>query len=409
MKIKSTDKKGSYFLDRFILNIWKSIFYKILSMINIGSLKITCVDGNIRYFGNYPENSEEIQINDTRFYKKVVLGGSMGLGEAYVEGFWSSSDLSNCLRILAANCSQFGNFQKGISFFKRIFNRFIHLLRINTRKNSLNNIRVHYDLSNEFYKTFLDSSMTYSSALYDGKPLSLEQAQDNKLNKIIDLSCIKEGDRVLEIGSGWGALAFKAHCIGTQIKTITLSKAQHQYVRELLVKNKVSDKFEVKIQDYRDESGIFDAVLSCEMIEAVGKEYLLGYFQKIKDVLKVNGRAVIQAITINDEDYSDYSNSCDWIQKYIFPGGHLPSMSAIKEHINCISDFKIIYTSSFGKDYAKTLACWKDRFEGSRDQVSALGFDVNFQRKWHYYFSYCIAGFENEMTNVHHIVIERTA
>ncbi len=409
MKTKLIDWGSVRFLDRCISCIWKSIFYKILKMINIGSLKIICIDGNIRYFGNASKQSEEIQINDIRFYRKVVLGGSMGLGEAYVEGFWSSPDLSNCLKLLAANCRQFGKFQKGISFLKRIFNRLIHLLRINTRKNSLNNIQAHYDLSNEFYKTFLDSSMTYSSAFYEGRSFTLDQAQDNKLNKIIDLSCIKEDDRVLEIGSGWGSLALKAHSKGTQIKTITLSKAQYQYVRGLLVKNEIDDKFEVKIQDYRDESGLYDAVLSCEMIEAVGKGYLTGYFQKIKDVLKVNGRAVIQAITISDEDYDEYSNSCDWIQKYIFPGGHLPSMSAIKSHIDSIPDFEIIYVSSFGKDYSKTLACWKNRFEESRDRVGSLGFDFNFQRKWQYYFSYCIAGFENEMTNVHHIVIKRTA
>ena len=250
--------------------------------------------------------------------------------------------------------------------------------------------------------------MSYSSAYYDGQLLNLEEAQLNKIRRILDLSDLQAGNRILEIGSGWGALAFEASDRQCSVKTITLSKAQHDYVVSKLKDRAQQGSVEVVLQDYRDETALYDNVISCEMIEAVGKEYLECYFKKIKEVLKKNGIAVLQAITIRDSDYKAYSRSCDWIQKNIFPGGHLPSLGIIQKHIDQIDGIEIKDVYSFGADYAKTLNCWDENFVKSSEEVEALGFDEKFQRKWRYYFSYCIAGFANNLIDVQHIVIQRT-
>ena len=384
------------YINRLFYKFWRYLFHIVFKRISIGSLSLHCVDGTRVVFG---ESNEiiDIQVKDINFYKKVLLGGSMGLGEAYVLGMWTTPNLNKCLTILAANCQGFGIFQKGLSIFKRIIDK----------KNSLKNIKEHYDLSNEFYATFLDESMTYSSALFLGNICTLEEAQINKINRIINLAQIEEGDSVLEIGSGWGSLARKVHAKCKSIKTITLSAEQYKYVCKLVDDKGLSDKIKVKLQDYREENGKYDKVISCEMIEAVGKEYLVSYFKKIRDSLKKGGLAVIQAITIRDEDYNDYSRSCDWIQKYIFPGGHLPSMSLIKNHVNEIDDLEICHTDYFGDDYSKTLELWKIKFEKSKNTILSLGFDEYFFRKWQYYFSYCKAGFDNGLINVGHIIIKR--
>ena len=191
------------------------------------------------------------------------------------------------------------------------------------------------------------------------------------------------------------------------MKTITLSQAQFDYVLQIIKTLDASAPIELKLQDYRDEAGLYDCVVSCEMIEAVGKEYLGCYFKKIRDVLKFKGKAVLQAITIRDEDYEDYANSCDWIQRYIFPGGHLPSIGQIRKELSQIDGIEIVEMYSFGGDYAKTLCCWQERFSEAKLSVEELGFDESFQRKWQYYFSYCIAGFLNKMIDVKHIVLER--
>ena len=387
--------------------LWQHLWSGVFKLIAVGSLKVTHADGSVAHYGQADADPVEMIIHEASFYRRVIFGGSMALGECYVEGLWASPDLSSCLSVLAANCRRFGRYQKGLSLIQSWINRLLHLFKQNTKKNSLNNIRAHYDLSNQFYQTFLDPSMTYSSAYYDSKPLSLEAAQRNKINRILDLLEIREGDALLEIGSGWGALALRALKRGASVKTITLSQAQFDYVREKIKTLDASAPIELKLQDYRDEMGLYDCVVSCEMIEAVGKEYLACYFQKIRDVLKFKGKAVLQAITIRDEDYEDYANSCDWIQRYIFPGGHLPSISQIRQELSQIDGIEIVEMHSFGGDYAKTLYCWQERFSEAKLSVEELGFDESFQRKWQYYFSYCIAGFLNKMIDVKHIVLER--
>lgn len=392
---------------RISLNIWKFTWSAVLKALSKGSLRVINSDGTVSSYGEKSEQPALMEIHDASFYRKVILGGSIALGEAYVEGLWSSPDLSKLLVVLSGNCEKFGFLQKGISFFSRLMNRGLHLLRRNSKKKSLSNIQAHYDLSNEFYKTFLDQTMTYSSALFEGQEMSLESAQINKIKRILDLSEIDSGNRILEIGSGWGALAIEAAQRGCSVKTITLSKEQFDLTQARISEAGLERSIEIHMQDYREEDGLYDAVLSCEMIEAVGQEYLEEYFKVIRKALKPKGRAVIQAITIRDQDYEDYARSCDWIQKHIFPGGHLPSMGIIEKHIANIPDFEITEVASFGQDYAKTLSLWQENFFKAKSEVSRLGFDEAFQRKWNYYFSYCIAGFTNQMIDVRHIVFER--
>jgi cyclopropane-fatty-acyl-phospholipid synthase len=389
-------------------NPWKKVWQSLLGTVTEGYLKVTYCDGSVAFYGKPSDSYAELIIHDKSFYSRVIFGGSVGLGETYVDHIWSSPDLSKLLIILGANVQKFGPYQKGLSLIHHWFNCVFHLLNKNNKKNSLSNIQAHYDLSNDFYKTFLDPSMSYSSAYYDGQLMDLEKAQLNKIRRILDLSELKSGSRILEIGSGWGALAFEAAQRECFVKTITLSKAQHDYVVANLKDRGLEGSVEVHLQDYRDEAALYDNVISCEMIEAVGKEYLECYFRKIKEVLKNNGLAVLQAITIRDSDYEAYSRSCDWIQKHIFPGGHLPSLGIIHKLIEQIDGIEIKNVYSFGADYAKTLNCWDDNFVQSSEQVKALGFDEKFQRKWRYYFSYCIAGFTNELIDVQHIVIQRT-
>lgn len=389
-------------------NLWKEVWRSILSTVTIGYLKVTHSDGSVAFYGKPSDSYAELVIHDDSFYSRVIFGGSIGLGEAYMNGIWSSPNLSQLLSLLAANVQKFGTYQKGLSFINHWFNRAFHFLRNNNKKNSVSNIQAHYDLSNDFYKTFLDPSMSYSSAYFDGKMLNLEEAQLNKISRILELSKLEKGSRILEIGSGWGGLALEASSRGCFVKTITLSQAQYDYVEEKVKQSKLEDSIEISLQDYRDETGLYDKVVSCEMIEAVGKEYLGCYFRKIKDVLKKNGIAVLQAITIHDSSYEDYSRSCDWIQKHIFPGGHLPSLGIIQKHIDQIKGIEIKNVYSFGKDYATTLNYWDENFVKSLGEVKDLGFDESFQRKWRYYFSYCIAGFSNQMIDVRHIVLQRT-
>ena len=389
--------------DRFWISIWDSA----LKLFKGGALKIIHLDGSSRIYGENSLDRAVLEIKDKSFYKKIILGGSVSFGEAYVEGLWTSPDLSKLLIALSKNCNQFGVLEKGASVLNQWFNIALHALRRNSKKKSLSNIQAHYDLSNDFYKLFLDESMTYSSALFENQSMSLEEAQVNKINRILDLAKVKEGDSILEIGSGWGSLAVEAAKRGCRVKTLTLSQEQHDLVQEKISQLGLGHLISVCMQDYRDESGMYDAVVSCEMIEAVGKEYLPTYFSLINKVLKPNARAVIQAISIRDSDYKAYSENCDWIQKHIFPGGHLPSIQTIKDILSQIEGFEISEIQSFGSDYAKTLGLWRDKFVQAESEIMQLGFDPEFQRKWYYYFTYCIAGFSNQMIDVNHITFEK--
>ena len=383
------------------------IFAWMLRNLSGGCLQITFPSGAHTIVGDFSYPLLKLQIKDPQFFNKAISGGSVGFGEAYVEGDWDTPDLSALLLLLAKNQKDLGRIGRGFSILAQQANRLYHRARRNTLEQSKENIQAHYDLSNDFYQTFLDPTMTYSSARFDSNEDSLEQAQLNKIDRMLDLAEVGEGDSILEIGSGWGALALRAAQRGCRVKTITLSEEQFAYAKALFEREGVSDCIEIVLEDYRIQAGQYDAVLSCEMIEAVGREYLDSYFKIISQSLKPKGRAVIQAITIPDERYESYSRNCDWIQKHIFPGGHLPSPGAIRSHVEAAGGAFVQSMHSFGYNYAETLRRWADRFNAAGDAVDALGFDATFRRKWNYYFSYCEAGFDADLIDVQHVVIEK--
>ncbi|MEE2988815.1 MAG: cyclopropane-fatty-acyl-phospholipid synthase family protein [Verrucomicrobiota bacterium] len=389
------------------LRLLERFFVWTLRNLHGGTLEITFPSGVRAFVGDRSFPLLQLKINKPNFFIKVLSGGSISFGEAYVEGDWSTHDLSGLLLLLAKNQKDLGRINRGFSILAKQANRIYHKARRNTTERSKKNIQAHYDLSNDFYQTFLDPSMTYSSALFQSLGDSLEQAQLNKIDRMLDLADVGEGDTILEIGSGWGALALRASRRGCRVKTITLSEEQFAYAKDLFEREGVSDRVEIVLEDYRIQTGQYDAVISCEMIEAVGREYLDNYFHIVSQSLKPKARAVIQAITIPDERYESYSRSCDWIQKHIFPGGHLPSPSAISEHLASAGEAAVIKMEAFGHDYAETLRRWSASFNAAKSSVDALGFDESFRRKWNYYFSYCEAGFDADLIEVQHIVIEK--
>jgi cyclopropane-fatty-acyl-phospholipid synthase len=384
------------------------LFLRALGNLNGGRLRIYFPSGACVTLGTASHAPIEMRIETPIFFRKVFSGGSIGLGEAYVAGHWRTPDLSGLLTLLAKNQNELGRVQYGFSIVAQKLNQFYHRARRNTVEQSRANIQEHYDLSNAFYQTFLDPTMTYSSARFRNECESLEQAQLNKIDRMLDLAGITAGDHVLEIGSGWGALALRAAQRGCSVKTITLSEEQFVYAKNSFEQAGVSKQVEITLQDYRTLNGQYDAVLSCEMIEAVGQEYLDSYFKVIRRSLKPGARAVLQGITIPDERYPRYCRSCDWIQKYIFPGGHLPSPRAIRSHVANSGGMNVLQMDSFGRDYAETLKRWATSFNSKLDTVHSLGFDEAFCRKWNYYLRYCEAGFKTDLIDVKHIVLQRT-
>ncbi len=389
------------------LHLMERVFAWMLRGLRYGSVQITFPSGAKKMVGDHGHPLLKLHIKDAAFFKKVISGGSVGFGEAYVDGNWETPDLSALLLLLAKNQKDLGRVRRGFSLLTQQANRLYHRARRNTLEKSKENIQAHYDLSNEFYQSFLDPTMTYSSALFGAPKESLHQAQLNKIDRMLDLAGVGEGDSVLEIGSGWGALALRAAQRGCRVKTITLSEEQFAYAEALFEREGVSDLVEIKLEDYRIQKGQYDAVLSCEMIEAVGREFLDSYFEVVSQSLKPGARAVIQAITIPDERYESYSRGCDWIQKHIFPGGHLPSPGAIRRHLANAGEASVVEMHAFGRDYAETLRRWAEAFNAAEASVDALGFDATFRRKWNYYFSYCEAGFDADLIDVQHVVIEQ--
>jgi cyclopropane-fatty-acyl-phospholipid synthase len=391
------------------LKLLERLFVKLIGNLRFGCLRIQFAEERVVVIGDSKLPIQDLKIENMRFFKCVLSSGSVGFGEAYMNGFWSTSDLSGLLLLLAKNKAKISRLHKGFSILTHYYNRASHLARSNTLLQSKQNIQAHYDLSNAFYKNFLDSTMTYSSGLFLKDSDSLQQAQINKIDRMLDLAAVKAGDSILEIGTGWGSLALRAAQRGCHVTTITLSEEQYLFAQNRFEEAGVAERIDLRLQDYRVLDGQFDAVLSCEMIEAVGKEYLSDYFRIVENTLKPDAKAVIQAITISDDRYETYSRGCDWIQKHIFPGGHLPSLGAIRSHVNTLNNLVVSRINSFGKDYAETLRRWSDRFNANKKQIQEIGFDAAFCRKWNYYLSYCEAGFDAALIDVNHVVLEKTS
>jgi len=385
------------------------IVFTQLNKISIGSLSLQ--DGKSRYtFGDQKNNKlhAEIFVHDPKFYRFVVFGGSIGSSEAFMSGYWSSPNLTNVIRIFAVNAHLTDELESKFNFLIRPFFRIVHYLNRNSQRNSKRNISAHYDLSNNFFKLFLDETMMYSSAIFKTKNQTLKAASLNKLDIICQKLNLKPTDHVVEIGSGWGGFAFfAAENYGCKVTTTTISQQQFSYTRNLINKKKLGKKITLLFEDYRNLEGKYDKLVSIEMIEAVGHHYYHEYFKKINTLLKPDGIALIQAITIRDQRYSKALQNVDFIQKYIFPGSCIPSIEIIQKNLTKETDMIISDLENINHHYAKTLNLWQKAFNKNHNKIIKLGFDERFIRMWNFYFSYCEGGFAERAINDLHILMSK--
>ena len=346
-------------------------------------------------------------IHDFRFVGRVMAGGDIGFGEGYIAKEWDSPNLSAVLQAFTSNWDHLTKLVQGNPLVS-IFNFIGHLLNGNSKQGSQRNIHAHYDLGNAFYSRWLDPSMTYSSAKFETPDQSLSAAQHNKYASLARSINLQADQSVLEIGCGWGGFAeFAAKEVGAKVTGITISQAQHDFAKKRLFEAGLADKADIQLIDYRDVKGAFDRVASIEMFEAVGEKYWPTYFNKIHDVLAPGGQAGLQIITIKDELFADYRSRADFIQKYIFPGGMLPSEKRLRQETDK-AGLEWRNSARFGQNYADTLVQWSERFQGAWDEIKPLGFDERFRRLWQFYLSYCEAGFRTERTNVIQLGLAKT-
>ena len=378
-----------------LFEISDKIVFSTLKNIEFGYLEVINHNGKLFKFGNPNDPLKaDIKIKNPNFTFNLIKGGSVGFAEAYMRNEFESKNLSDLIEVTARNIKQIHKFSglfdlPLINFFKNIFIK-------NTKNRSKENIAKHYDLGNEFFSLWLDKTLTYSSAIFDEKNKDLSDAQNNKYQKLIDLIKPSNGDKILEIGCGWGGFAeYLGKKYDVKLDCITISKKQFEYAKERIHRCGLNEKVNIKIKDYRDLKDKYNSIASIEMIEAVGQNYLESYFQTIKNNLSNNGKAAIQAITIDDSLFDRYKNKEDFIQKYIFPGGFLPNKNSINKYV---SDNGLTVKSyeSYADHYSNTLSLWRDEFNKKWDQIKNQGFDLTFKRMWEFYLCYCEAGFKSK-------------
>ena len=367
-----------------------------LNKISYGYLELTDYKGKKFFFGNKNSSlNAQIKINDPSFSLKILRGGSSSLGESYINSEFETNDLTSLIELSARNINvtyQFSGLLK-LPFIQRVLNK---LTNTNTKDRSKKNISAHYDLGNEFFSAWLDKSLTYSCGIFNSKDETLEKAQINKYNKLIDLIKPKPGSNLLEIGCGWGGFAEQvAKNYDIKLDCITISKRQFEFTKAKINRLGLNHKVNIKYLDYREVKKKYDNIVSIEMIEAVGEKYLSNYFQSIKENLITGGRVAIQSIVINDNLYDRYRSKEDFIQKFIFPGGFLPSLASLKK-ISSKSGLVIDSHKLYGEHYSNTLQKWRKSFLNSWDQISRQGFNISFKNMWHFYLSYCEAGFKSK-------------
>ncbi len=371
------------------------IVFKILSDIKVGYLEITNFQGQILRLGNPQDTLKaKLIIKKPNFTFDLIKGGSVGFAESYMRDEFETDNLSNLIEITARNISVVHKFSGLLDF--PIVNFFKNLLIKNTKNRSKKNIAKHYDLGNEFFSLWLDKTLTYSSGIFNETTKDLSDAQNNKYQKMIDLIKPNNGDKVLEIGCGWGGFAeYMGKKYDVKLDCITISKKQFEYAKKRIHKCGLNEKVNIEIKDYRDLKNKYNSIASIEMIEAVGQNYLESYFKTIKKNLSTDGRAAIQAITIDDNLFDRYKTKQDFIQKYIFPGGFLPSKNSLNKFVS-ENGLTIKSYDSYADHYASTLSIWKNEFNKKWDLIKKQGFDLTFKRMWEFYLSYCEAGFKSK-------------
>jgi cyclopropane-fatty-acyl-phospholipid synthase len=398
--------KQANWLDKRCRNLVLGVFSKF----TYGQLEV--VEGNEHSY--FPVSCSDvaikgkIHIHDVSVYRDFVKGGSIGAAEAFIEGKWSSPNLTNVIRLLAKAQQQTDSIESNKSWLNKFKNTITHWQNRNTQSGSKRNILAHYDLGNELYTRFLDPEMMYSSAIYPTETASLDEAQQFKLDTICQRLSLTKEDHLLEIGTGWGGLAIHAAThYGCKVTTTTISDAQFDYAKSRIDKLGLTEKITLLKKDYRELSGSYDKVVSIEMIEAVGYDFLPSFFKQCNDRLKEGGKLLIQSITIADQRFTHYKNNVDFIQRYIFPGGFLPSIKVLAEHLTEHSELVIESLDDIGLDYAKTLSHWRDNFLASWSTISTLGYDETFKRLWLYYLAYCEGAFLERSTSTVHLVARK--
>ncbi|WP_081933482.1 SAM-dependent methyltransferase [Shewanella mangrovi] len=382
----------------------RSVLFKALGGLANGA--ITLVEGAQQYhFGDkHADLRVTLTINDPSCYQRLVFGGSIGAAEAYILEQWRCDDLTVLVRIFARNLLLLQRLEQRFSWLTNSWHLLRHRFSRNSKSGSKRNILAHYDLGNDLYQQFLDRDMLYSSAIYPHADSGLEDAQQYKLQQICERLDLQPGQRLLEIGTGWGALAiYAAKHYGVTVTTTTISDAQYQYAQQRIAEEGLGEQITLLQQDYRELSGQYDRIVSIEMIEAVGHEYLPGFFNKLNTLLLPHGKLLLQAITIADQRYDSYRRGVDFIQRYIFPGGCLPSVSVMAQHFQRHTEMVVDALYDFGIDYAKTLNDWQQRFQHALPKVKQLGYGDDFIRMWRFYLSYCEGGFLERSISVVHI------
>ncbi len=375
-------------------------FLRNMTQLEFGSLRIITPKGAVKEFvgkNNAGDLQAELKLHDWDVLVNAAKRGDIGLGEDYIAGKWESPDIGALIEVFLRNMQCFEGFAHGNQLNLVAF-RLYNFMRRNNKSGSRRNIKAHYDVGNDFYQLWLDDSMTYSSALYDGAELSLSQAQANKYARILS-KISKPNANILEIGCGWGSFAANAAHSHHNVTALTISQAQHDFAKTAIAKQGLQSRAQIKLQDYREATGQYDAIVSIEMFEAVGEQYWASYFQTIKARLKPEGVAVVQTITIDDLLFDDYRKRSDFIRQYTFPGGLLPSIARFVEEAAKVGlECKEIYP--FGLDYAKTLSEWLVRFDLAAEQIKAMGYSEQFMRSWRFYMGMCIGAFNAGRTNV---------
>lgn len=379
-----------------------------LSQLRHGSITVMEA-GEAQQFGDADaELKTTITVTDPAFYQKLVLAGSVGGGEAYIHGFWRCDNLTALVQIFARNLDVLDKMDSTWARLSRPMLKLLNFRNRNTISQSRRNIAAHYDLGNAMYQLFLDPSMMYSSAVYPTADSTLEQAQQHKLQQICERLQLKASDHLLEIGTGWGSMAiYAAQHYGCKVTTTTISQQQYDYTKARIAELGLQDKITLLFEDYRLLTGTYDKLVSIEMIEAVGDDFLDNYFEKCSSLLKPDGIMVLQAITMVDHRYQQYVREVDFIKRYIFPGGCLPSISRMASAVANKTDLVIRQVQDIGFDYARTLKDWCDNFMAQRDAVHQLGYDDNFIRLWHFYLCYCEGGFRERATSAVHLVLSK--
>ena len=381
--------------------------FDLVGKLNSGRVDFVLPDGRrFRAEGSKPGPVAEVTINNPDVFARLVREGDLGFCDAYLDGWWTTPDLQAFMDFIHADNDDMYDGFPGMALV-RAWEKARFWFQSNTKRQALKNISYHYDLGNDFYSLWLDDTMTYSSALFNTSQESLEKAQIAKYASMVDQMGVKPGDHVLEIGCGWGGFAeYAAKERGLKVTGLTISKEQLEYAQKRIKSKGLSDKVHLKLQDYRDETGVYDGVASIEMFEAVGEKYWPVYFDKIKQCLKPGKQATLQIITIQDARWEVYRKSVDFIQKYIFPGGMLPSPSVLRKEIHK-AGLSVQHSIEFGKSYSQTLRRWFEVFNNKWDNISAMGFDDRFRRMWNFYLTSCAATFESGNCDVTQITLQK--